>query len=981
MSTITNNTFFKEADSSERNLRYINDGATPGTGGSPTIANITTFNPSGGSGGADEFGTTIASGTFKGRNFIIETESLRQEHSATLDIQDCTFNFVNGWNNLGGTNSPMGTGAITVDWELDGCTFLATRASGSTATGWGSVDAASTVRGFHRNCRWVGTRNGSDDGWATWFVNFSRTDAGFELTNPEFVLSVLNTAQAGWWIVNGSFDGTIRPGGNSYTVRLIALSGSNVLSSFAQIDFANHASSDFGYETANGSAISQTEGVHFQNFLTPGDTYWMMNNRYESSSIALASRGNAGGRVREGYSWRPRFRVTGTTTDITDVRLVGLVAGSDPATFTSGGASQAMFTLPTTVSPTTDYTRVSGTAGLVSTVAPNGLYIQVSTTADTTGTSQLLDKALDWSTDANTYTVASGNTHTLHAKSYSHLVDNSMTTECNRISYSGGNAGTITFDEFHDISAGADENLNSRAENATQIAAATSLSTLDDWYPAEKRLWRLDDTEESNPVSHSGVAVTFSRNTTVDGTRTADSSYGASEILLKSTASPSMTNTTEVVAGANTTVTLTNLTFPANLTLTASDTGASMALTGASFGNNNTLSGSFTGVDNAGINGESLNVAGGSTIELASVGAATTVDWEDISVTGTGNVTINRAGSNAITVRVPSSLTSRFTGGTGVTIAAVPVTFTRTYRVPSKAGKFIVRQTGLASSAANTVERTITTSSSVANRSWEILSTDTNSYHLYWKPDSSATTDEGYEITHIGPVTGTDVTATGTVDVSNTTIAAVLYEFDTTNTINFSWAANTADKGPSSDTDKYQARTLSLGGATGSTVDGGTTLAGLLQAANDIRYLQTVAVNYITGADANIITPGGTGVSEVDSRYVTLASENAQQQLVQGITFLDPLSESLSTSTTASLTANTVSVSPNPDGITIGEVRTATNEALDTNQRLQDAENQMAYIVSDGDSSSPSVTSSRLVGLKPKNADYNPSTDYSVIND
>ena len=276
------------------------------------------------------------------------------------------------------------------------------------------------------------------------------------------------------------------------------------------------------------------------------------------------------------------------------------------------------------------------------------------------------------------------------------------------------------------------------------------------------------------------------------------------------------------------------------------------------------------------------------------------------------------------------------------------------------------------------MEGAITSSSSLADRTFELDSDDPESYHIYWKPDSSALTDEGYSITHIGPVSGSDVTTTETININNTTIATVLYSFDTTNTISFAWGADTELKGTDLD---YHARILSLGGAASTSVDGGTTLAGLLQAANHLLYLDTVAVNYITGTDVDIIRPGGIGSSEVDSRYITLDSLTAQQQLVQAITFLDPDSEGLDSSETEELTVNSVSVSPNPDGITIGEVRTATNEALDTNENLVNTEHAVAYLVSDGATGGAAVASGRLLGIRPKAADFDANETYDHVFD
>ena len=77
---------------------------------------------------------------------------------------------------------------------------------------------------------------------------------------------------------------------------------------------------------------------------------------------------------------------------------------------------------------------------------------------------------------------------------------------------------------------------------------------------------------------------------------------------------------------------------------------------------------------------------------------------------------------------------------------------------------------------------------------------------------------------------------------------------------------------------------------------------------------------------------------------------------------------------------NAVSVSPNPAGITIGEVRTAALEALDGNPRLRDTENIIAYQLSDGNATNPG-DDSQLAVLKPKVAPYDATVDYTEFHD
>ena len=214
---------------------------------------------------------------------------------------------------------------------------------------------------------------------------------------------------------------------------------------------------------------------------------------------------------------------------------------------------------------------------------------------------------------------------------------------------------------------------------------------------------------------------------------------------------------------------------------------------------------------------------------------------------------------------------------------------------------------GAGSSDANEVQRSITSSSSLSDRTFVLASDDTDSYQIYWKPNSSATEDSGYSVTQIGPVTGSDVTSTETININSIPIASVLYEFDTTNTVTATFDGNFLSKGAG---DIYFSMNLNVSGAAGSTVDGGTTLAGFLQAANSIDYLRTVAHNFLTGADVDIIAPAGAGTTDIDNRYITLTNTAGTQQLLQGLIFTAPAAESLSTSVSGTATVNLVTKTP-----------------------------------------------------------------------
>lgn len=53
----------------------------------------------------------------------------------------------------------------------------------------------------------------------------------------------------------------------------------------------------------------------------------------------------------------------------------------------------------------------------------------------------------------------------------------------------------------------------------------------------------------------------------------------------------------------------------------------------------------------------------------------------------------------------------------------------------------------------------------------------------------------------------------------------------------------------------------------------------------------------------------------------------------------------------------------------------------DIDKRLKDVDRVASYLASNGDTTNPVVTGSKLVGIKPKKADFNKTVDYSVIHD
>ena len=854
--------------------------------------------------------------------------------AATFGIPDS-----NTFGNAGSTEN------VSVD--IQNCVFVASNGLENGIGGAGNRGQRNTTGSLSNN-----TFHGINTG-TSWFVNGAGIPA-LDLSSNSYNQTVLHSGRFRGGdldntptVMTGSFDGTTRTNsGGGYTLRRTGFTG----------EWAYHADCTLagtGYRTTAGTANDQL-GHYQSNAGNTAQIEFSLNNQIESSNYSFQATTTDGLTMYDGYTWNPRFIDTTSLAQVTDVRLTN-------ATVFAGGSAERVFTAPSTVDFSVDIATAATANGAL--MSASGYIIHTGgMTASTGNRIAVTDKALNFDT-GNPRTA---HTHNMTAKSYTHnQATDTIPTVVNR--FADASTGVLPVqDEGWDY---VTEDTHSIPADplvdgvSLTMANSQNPNTLGGIYQSVKALWYGSTGTEalSNHMSISGASLVL----------------GGGSFYEHSAASRTDAASFTDVGGVR-------FRSAGTSAIAAGDGLDNIDLNGNSFGilNADTItfpilnSGSAAGAVWQFSNGAPTLVADTSgalegTLELPGSDTPYQINNADIS-----GLTIN-ATSGTVTIRTfrtTGDAAARDLAGPDVTIEAAPET--RSYVVPAQAGNFIVRQTGLAFDAENTMEGAITSSSSLADRTFELDSSDPDSYHIYWKPDSSAIENDGYSITHIGPVTGSDVTTTETVNITNTSISEVLYEFDTTNTITSAWVDETFSKGPA---DEYEARRLNLDGAASTVADGGTTLSGLLQAANDLPYLDTVAINYLTGTDVDIIRPGGVGSSEIDIRYITIGSATSSQQLVQAITFLDPDSEGLASSVTDTLTVNAVSVSPNPAGITIGEVRTATNEALDTNDRLQETENGIAYMLSDG-ATSP-VVDSRLAGIRPKSANYDPDTDYTTIFD
>ena len=104
-------------------------------------------------------------------------------------------------------------------------------------------------------------------------------------------------------------------------------------------------------------------------------------------------------------------------------------------------------------------------------------------------------------------------------------------------------------------------------------------------------------------------------------------------------------------------------------TLSFTGTGAITGDTSTTIGDNTMLDGTFFGIQLGQFNGTTL--AAGSALSVPNTG---TVVLDATTISGTGNITINKTGAGTLTVQVPSAQLSRWTEGTGsITVEALPM--------------------------------------------------------------------------------------------------------------------------------------------------------------------------------------------------------------------------------------------------------------------------------------------------------------------
>ena len=608
-----------------------------------------------------DIGATAWQGTnFDDDFFHLVCQRIRQTTNTTVTLADGNIVYTAGFPSFGANQSSFGPGVTaTLNWDRVNliCTNGATN-------GFGSTGAEGFIAGNMDNCGFIGIGTGS-----IWFLNLQKAAATFGFSNARFVQAVINTPRIGTPFRGFNFDGTTRPNqGGFYTMRVQGQAGTN------HVVQANHVfRGTTSYPDSNVGAGTATTGSHYQFFTFTG-TLWSLNNQYENTSTLNDNsltfhRANASSNasVREGYTWNPRFFQTGTTDVITDIRLLDLPTDT--------------YTFAATNSVANGFTAIGTTQDSVNS---NGYVIQTGTgQATTNNVSQLITGALAFTGDPTDLQLQA-TAPVVRAKSYTHVAS-PVTVQPNGFSYSGGTAGTYTFDTNHDNFYLADSNLNSRAIGDAAIGDAAEIIDLDDIYPTVKRLWLEDNGADIDfPIVVNGTTLEFQQDPDLYSTGTTVNTFSnTGRFRSAATSTVTINNITGVLNDTNNVadfhnVELTGNPFTLSTTVNANSRWNIDGLTSTS---TLTLDGNFEDVGIVAENTFStLNVADNTSIALEAIndsgeGGTETIILSDRwnNVTFGSGVTISNPGTADIIIQSNEAFAAGVTGtGSNVTITPVP---------------------------------------------------------------------------------------------------------------------------------------------------------------------------------------------------------------------------------------------------------------------------------------------------------------------
>ena len=968
-----------------------------------SVGTHTSFNPGPASGGTDEQGRTIPPDTIVGTGWSFETPSIIQFDDSTLDFNDVQLIFTNGQSSVDGSTSPMGVDSSTMIWNLDDCHFLTTRATGNEEAHWSSRSTSAVIRGYMNDCLWQGTRNADDTDNAIWVLNLETIDGSFTINNPRFILAVANSSVNGAWVTNASFDGTVRSSG-LYTFRFNGLTNVGAHTSLVQATFPNyHDSGTYGYIQPGGSLSGVTSGLHIQvtngSNVSANRAYIAINNKYEHNHIATQV---STGRFYETYAWRPRAVVSGTDTDIADAMITGLPRGDvtalslQGATFADNGAVQSTLVLPnpgSAIAPNTPPSLVSASNGLITDLIPGGALIVVSGLITGGGGAFEVKKALNWTTD-NSLTVAdTADVHNVYAKSFTHLVSRELQTQPHRIDYTGGNGGTISWQEEEVIHAEIDTNLLGFTDGLDPDLNGNVTIDFDTWYPYFKSQWYRSGTEEVSPVSHNGEFISFNRPFSA-GSDGASNAYNID--ITTNTVSDMVANTRDNLSGNitsgveadGTNVTLTGFVFAEGLGLRTINSGT-MNLSGSSWaGTDIRLDGTFTEVNAQAISStstitRSAQFGTGTSIALANAGGTIVLRNYIINGNTGGGRQVDITANTPTTIQVnpvAGDPDPDFFSSDGT------VTFEVSGEVPIS---YIINPGTLPGLfAVQNVTQNVTLQQPMATPGADpfildsLTATEGDVIRAYYKAFN--TDSEGY-LSTIHTITVERLTENMVINLEPNQIPSLIYS-----TSEYP-GASIAGVLPNT-TGTGNPIMVSISGATNPQVNGLQTQNLLLDIMDNPGYFAYIGS---MGLPRDIITPGAGSTGFDDNLFTFQAAvdaagnSEAQQFLrsVSGVVAVTNLIVGIEDQGTPSViilsTTSGLTVEEVIQGLNQSEIARRTTE-IDTRtqmteSRVEAVERATGYIVGNGSTGAAGRTGTRLNGIKPKSGDFDPNQDYETV--
>ena len=397
-----------------------------------------------------------------------------------------------------------------------------------------------------------------------WFVNLANVDASFVFANNAFDAAVLNTAAAGNYVIGLAFAGTTRAQGanNLYTMRINNFTSVGPWTVVMNNSFANNAAAP--YAVGAGAAGI----VHYQSNGYPGAglSVLLINERYEGNNLFLSRRGGGVGTYISTYAWNPTF-ITPASATIADVKLLGV--GSNNIYQVPTGTTDRSLTFDAAYPSISDGTIVSSS---------NGYLVQVGDSIETQANDVVstAPAVRDFVTGDLIATPV-----VLRAKSYTHLVDTTVTSDLNALENSGGNSGAFSFTESNATTADVDTALiagtfaATRALDGSAVAhnegAALYSRLKADWYGEDglnEPLTSFANTATAQTISSthnivinntvgsvsvdatSGIVIPASAGITGDATYNTISTTGTINISVPSTNMSLSTGTSSFTIGA-----------------------------------------------------------------------------------------------------------------------------------------------------------------------------------------------------------------------------------------------------------------------------------------------------------------------------------------------------------------------------------------------------------------------------------------------